>query len=40
MLRAPAGELQRTMSRCGCPTIAAVDSSILWYPYPDKRRGE
>lgn len=40
MLRALAGELQRTMSSCGCPTVADIDPSIVWYPYPDRHRGE
>jgi 4-hydroxymandelate oxidase len=40
MLRVLADELMRNMSICGCPTIDAIDSSIIWYPYPDRRRGE
>lgn len=40
MLRALAGELQRNMSSCGCSTIADINSNLIWYPYPDKRRGE
>jgi isopentenyl diphosphate isomerase/L-lactate dehydrogenase-like FMN-dependent dehydrogenase len=40
MLHALAAELQRNMSSCGCPTIADIDPGIIWYPYPDPRRGE
>ena len=40
MLRTLADELLRNMSICGCGTIGDIDSSILWHPYPDRRRGE
>lgn len=35
-----AAELRRNMSICGCATIADIDPSIIWHPYPDPRRGE
>ena len=40
MLRVLADELMRNMSVCGCKTIKDIDPSILWFPYPDSRRGE
>lgn len=40
MMRVLADELARNMSICGCRTIGEVDPSIIWYPYPDHRRGE
>jgi len=40
MMRVLADELARNMSICGCQTIEEIDPSILWYPYPDHRRGE
>jgi hypothetical protein len=40
MLLTLADELQRNMSICGCRTIDDIDPNILWFPYPDRRRGE
>ncbi|MFN8455136.1 MAG: alpha-hydroxy acid oxidase [Anaerolineae bacterium] len=40
MLRNLAEELRRNMSICGCATVKDIDPGILWYPYPDPRRGE
>lgn len=40
MVQILADELQRNMSICGCRNISEIDPSILWFPYPDRRRGE
>jgi isopentenyl diphosphate isomerase/L-lactate dehydrogenase-like FMN-dependent dehydrogenase len=40
MLRNLAEELRRNMSMCGCPTVADIDPTLIWFPYPDPRRGE
>jgi isopentenyl diphosphate isomerase/L-lactate dehydrogenase-like FMN-dependent dehydrogenase len=40
MIHNLAAELRRNMSICGCSTIDNIDPSIIWYPYPDPRRGE
>ncbi len=40
MLRVLADELMRNMSICGCRTIKDMDPGIIWFPYPDPRRGE
>jgi len=40
MIRVLAEELRRNMSICGCKSIDSIDSSIVWLPYPDARRGE
>jgi isopentenyl diphosphate isomerase/L-lactate dehydrogenase-like FMN-dependent dehydrogenase len=40
MLLVLADELQRNMSICGCPAIDDIDPGILWFPYPDRNRGE
>ncbi len=40
MLQVLADELMRNMSICGRRSIEDIDPSIIWYPYPDRRRGE
>jgi 4-hydroxymandelate oxidase len=40
MLQVLADELMRNMSVCGCKTIDDITSDIIWFPYPDYRRGE
>jgi isopentenyl diphosphate isomerase/L-lactate dehydrogenase-like FMN-dependent dehydrogenase len=40
MIMALADELRRNMSICGCRTIKDTAPDIVWFPYPDRQRGE